>query len=180
MLIRWLAPAAVVLLCGSTLFQIAFPSVPRLLYNPSPSAPVGWYRLHAGNTIKRGDLVAAYAPESAAELAVEHQYLPPNIPIIKTVWAVGDERVCHEKGLVSVSGRPLLVVLSHDSLGRPLPSRDGCYTLSKDEVFLVSTDVQTSFDSRYFGPVAVSDLLGPVTYLGLWKTREERRMAGHG
>lgn len=180
MLIRWLAPAAVALLCGATLYQIVQPSVPRLLYNPSPSAPIGWYRLEVGKRIERGDLVAAYAPKAAADLAVERQYLPPDIPLIKTVWAVAGEQICHVGDEVRVIGRPPLSVLSHDSAGRILPSRRGCFVLGEDDVFLVSTDVQTSFDSRYFGPVAVSDLLGPVTYLGRWKGREERRKAGHG
>ena len=110
--------------------------------------------------------------------------MPPDIPLIKTVWAVGGERICHAKGVVSVARRPPLVMLSHDSRGRALPSRDGCYRLSKDEVFLVSTDVQTSFDSRYFGPVLRKDVVGPVRYLGRIRSRAERleeaRRAGHG
>jgi type IV secretory pathway protease TraF len=110
--------------------------------------------------------------------------LPSNIPLIKTVWAVEGEQVCHSNGVVEVAHRPALVVLSHDSQGRSLPSQDGCYTLAKDEVFLVSTDVQTSFDSRYFGPVTVSDILGPLQYLGRFQRmsrgRAERRKAGRG
>ncbi|MGB6230159.1 MAG: S26 family signal peptidase [Litorimonas sp.] len=184
MILRRLASVALAVLCGATIFQIVRPSVPRLIYNPSPSAPVGWYRLMPSQPYKRDDRVAAYAPKSAAALAVERRYLPPDIPLIKTVWAVSGDEVCHSPGLVSFAGRPSLVVLSHDSLGRPLPSKNGCYTLAEGEVFLVSTDVQTSFDSRYFGPVAVSDLLGPVQYLGRWKTRKNRwedaRKAGRG
>ena len=184
MLIKVLAPAAVAILCGATLFQIARPSAPRLLYNTSASAPVGWYRLYADRPITRDQLVAAYAPRKANEIAIERQYLPSDIPLIKTVWAVGGERVCHAERVVSVAGRPPLVVLSHDSRGRALPSMDGCYKLSKDEVFLVSTDVQTSFDSRYFGPVLRTDVIGPVRYLGRPKSRAERleeaRKVGHG
>ena len=184
MLIRVLAPVAVAVLCGATLWQIARPSTPRLLYNPSPSAPVGWYRLYTDRPIARGDLVAAYAPREARAVAIERRYLPPDIPLIKTVWAVGGERICHAEDVVSVAGRPPLVVLSHDSLGRALPSKDGCYQLLKDEVFLVSTDVQTSFDSRYFGPVLRTDVVGPVRYLGRIKSRAERlekaRLAGRG
>lgn len=180
MIIRVLAPLAVATLCGATLWQIVRPSVPKLLYNPSPSAPIGWYRLRAEKAIVRGDLVAAFAPEEAQKLAVERHYLPTNIPLIKTIWAVAGEEICHSKNVVQVANRPPLVMLSYDSQGRPLPSRDGCYTLAKDKVFLVSTDVQTSFDSRYFGPVPVTDILGPVQYLGRFKRRSERRTAGRG
>ena len=188
MLIRYLGIGSVALLCGAALFQIVRPSVPRLLYNPSPSAPVGWYRVEPTRPVRRDALVAAFAPPEAAALAIERHYLPPDVPLIKTVWAIEGEQICHENQRVTAPDRPSLVVLSHDSLGRSLPSKDGCYVLAKGEIFLVSTDVQTSFDSRYFGPVAVSDLLGPVRYLGRWRSRAERLQgrrdeyarAGHG
>jgi conjugative transfer signal peptidase TraF len=180
MIIRVLAPLAVAALCGGALWQIVRPSVPKLLYNPSPSAPIGWYRLRADQDFVRGDLVAAFAPDDAQKLVIERHYLPPNIPLIKTVWATAGEEICHSKSVVQVDNRPPLVMLSHDSRGLSLPSRDGCYTLAKDEVFLVSTDVQTSFDSRYFGPVPVSDILGPVQYLGRFQRGSERRKAGRG
>ena len=180
MLIRALGFVALVALCTASLVQIVRPSVPRFLYNPSPSAPIGWYRLRPDAYAHRGDLVAALAPESGAALALERDYLPPNIPLIKTVWAASGEQICHVDGQVLVQGRPALVVLKHDMLGRSLPSRSGCYELSKDEVFLISNDVQTSFDSRYFGPVKRENLLGRVEYLGKLRGRSERRRAGHG
>jgi len=135
MLIRILAPIAVVTLCAASVTQIVRPTVPRVLYNPSPSAPIGWYRLRPNVIANRDDLVAAYAPKNGAVIAVERGYLPQNIPLIKTVWAVS---------------------------------------------VLVSTDVQTSFDSRYFGPVKREALLGRVEYLGQLQSRSERRKAGRG
>lgn len=184
MLIRVLAPAAIAILCGATLWQIVRPTVPRLLYNPSPSAPIGWYRLERDASVRRGDRVAVYVPEAVRILATERHYLPPNIPLIKTVWAVGGEEICHENGRVHATGRASLIVLTHDSRGRPLPLIDGCYTLPDGHVFLVSTDIPSSFDSRYFGPVPVSDVLGRVHYLGRWRSRAERtgtsRKAGRG
>ena len=180
MLIRVLGSLSLAALCTASLVQIVRPSVPRLLYNPSPSAPIGWYRLRPDTYAHRGNLVAALAPRSGATLALERAYLPPNIPLIKTVWAVSGQQVCHADGQVLVQGRPALTVLKHDVLGRPLPTRSGCYELLEDEVFLVSTDVQTSFDSRYFGPVKRENLLGRVEYLGKFKGRSERRRAGRG
>lgn len=180
MLIRVLGSLSLAVLCTASLVQIVRPSVPRLLYNPSPSAPVGWYRLRPDTYAHRDDLVAALAPKSGAALAFERDYLPPNVPLIKTVWAVSGEQICHVDGQVLVQERPALIVLKHDVLGRALPLRSGCYELLKDEVFLVSTDVQTSFDSRYFGPVKRENLLGSVEYLGKLKGRSERQRAGRG
>ena len=180
MLIRVLGTLTLAALCTASLVQIVRPSVPRLLYNPSSSAPVGWYRLYPNKFAGRGELVAAIPPKNGAKLAIEREYLPPKIPLIKTIWAVSGEQICHVDGKVLVQGRPALIVLEHDALGRPLPSRSGCYGLLEDEVFLVSTDVQTSFDSRYFGPVRRENLLGRVEYLGQFKGRSERLGAGHG
>lgn len=180
MLIRALGSVAVAALCTASLVQIVRPSVPRLLYNPSPSAPIGWYRLRPESYAHQGDLVAAFAPESGALLALERDYLPPNIPLIKTVWAVSGQQICHVDGQVLVQGRPAIIVLKHDVLGRALPSPSGCYVLSKDEVFLISNDVQTSFDGRYFGPVKRENLLGRIEYLGKFKGRSERQRAGRG
>ena len=180
MLIRLLGLLSVTALCTASLVQIVQPSVPRLLYNPSPSAAVGWYKLSPNNYAHRGDLVAALAPINGATLALEREYFPPNIPLIKTVWAISGEEICHVDGQVLVKGRPALIVLKHDVLGRLLPSRSGCYELLKDEVFLISNDVQTSFDSRYFGPVKRENLLGCVEYLGKFKGLSERRKAGRG
>ncbi len=180
MLIRVLAPVAVVALCTASLIQIVRPIVPRLLYNPSPSAPIGWYRLRPGEGVKKDDLVAAHLSAEGAALALERRYLPPNIPLIKTVWAVAGEEVCHTNGQVLMRGRPPLIVLKYDALGRALPSRSGCYRLANDEVFLASNDVQTSFDSRYFGAVKRDLVLGRVKYLGRLRGREGRLKAGHG
>ena len=124
--------------------------------------------------------MAALAPANGTTLALEREYFPPNIPLIKTVWAISGEVICYVDGKVLVKGRPPLIVLKHDMLGRLLPSRSGCYELSNDEVFLISNDVQTSFDSRYFGPVKRENLLGRVEYLGQFKGRSERRKAGRG
>jgi len=180
LIIRFIVPLAITALCAATLFQIVSPSTPRLIYNPSPSAPVGWYRLEPERPLKKDDLVAAFVPGKAQNLAVERHYLPPDIPIIKTVWAVSGDEICHSDGQVFTGNRPPLLVLPHDSFGRKMPSLSGCYVIPDNEVFLVSTDVQTSFDSRYFGPVPVSNILGQVRYLGKFQWGRERRRAGHG
>ena len=180
MLIRMLAPLSVALLCGATLFQIVRPSTPRLLYNPSPSAPVGWYKVHTNFELRRDHRVAADLPDDARRLAVARHYLPPDIPLIKSVWAVSGETVCHVGDRVEIDGRPPLIVLSDDRFGRPLPQLSGCYRLGSGEVFLVSTDAQTSFDSRYFGPVSVELILGEVEYLGRFRRRSDRLGAIEG
>ena len=57
-------------------------------------------------------------------------------------------------------------MLGQDALGRDMPIRSGCSVLKAGEYLLISPDVQTGFDSRYFGPVRSENIVGVVQYLG--------------
>lgn len=163
---KLIAIAALCALIAASWHQLIAPPTPRLIYNESPSAPLGWYALNTNGVVKRDALVAAFTPDDARQLAHDRGYLPSHIPLIKTVWATGGERVCHDGQRVSVLNRPDIDALRQDGSGRALPVMAGCYILDETQVFLVSTDVQTSWDSRYFGPVSKDQVLGVVHYLG--------------
>ena len=66
---------------------------------------------------------------------------------------------------MSVPKRPDIPVLGQDVLGRDMPQKSGCIVLKSGEYLLISPDVQTGFDSRYFGPVHSENILGVVEYL---------------
>lgn len=166
MLMRLIPAAAVTAFCAASLWQIIYPPTPKLIYNKTLSAPIGWYAVETKRPLKRDDLVAAFAPAQARKLAADRGYLPEYVPLIKTVWAIGGERVCHDGLSVRVPNRPDISVTGQDGLGRAMPVIPGCYILNADEVFLVSLDVQTSWDSRYFGGVREDNIIGPVRYLG--------------
>lgn len=167
---RIMTSGTVAALCVASLVEIAAPPIPRLLYNISESAPVGWYAVTPTRRIERGVMVAAFAPAEARKLAHERGYLPYHIPLIKTVWAIAGEEVCSENGVIRTPNRPYIVAHQQDRSGRKLPSWHGCVILENNEVFLISTDVQTSFDSRYFGAVPVENVLGATHYLGTIKS----------
>lgn len=164
----------------ATATEIAFPPRPIVLYNPSPSAPIGWYRLHKNVTPELHDQVAAYAPQWARKLADERGYLPYDYPLIKTVWAVAGDEVCYHNNRVSGPNYPDIQTQLQDSLGRDMPVQSGCIILVSGQYYLVSPDVQTGFDSRYFGPVDISNILGPVKYLGNSKNKKTQEIMGFG
>ena len=112
---------------------------PLLLYNPTQSAPKGWYFLDRSSDIEVGDMVAAFLPEDAGLLASERNYLPLNIPVIKTVWAGPGSKICVTDNVVHIDGKPPLVPLFFDSQERPMPVLPGgCKSMSADHYFLVS------------------------------------------
>ena len=139
---------------------------PLLLYNPSESAPLGWYRVEPLSMISRGDLVVSHLPEAASRLAAKRGYLPSGVPVIKTVRALEGDTICAVNGVLLINGTPAVRLLSDDSMGRTLPSPwTACRKLQTDEVLLLSDRTPDSFDGRYFGTVLKADILGRAILL---------------
>ena len=142
--------------------------LPRLIYNPSDSVAVGWYRVdplhHRPGSLPRalavGSIVLASLPPDAAALAARRGYLPAGVPLLKRVGAVAPQHVCVFDALVWIDGVPVAAIRPADRLGRPLPSWPQCRQLRPGELFLLSVTNPASFDSRYFGPVSASAVIG--------------------
>ncbi|RMP40560.1 Peptidase [Pseudomonas syringae pv. antirrhini] len=156
--------------CGlAALAWAAFVSpLPRLTYNPSDSVAVGWYRIEPfeprtaslPRPLSVDSIVLVPLPAEAAALAAQRGYLPTRIPMLKRVGAVAPQHVCIVAGQVRIDGVPSATVLPADRLGRPLPSWPQCRRLAPGELFLLSVTNPASFDSRYFGPVSASAVIG--------------------
>lgn len=138
--------------------------LPRVIYNPSDSVTVGWYRVdpfdRRASSLPVGSIVLTHLPAEAAVLAAQRGYLPAGIPLLKRVGAVVPQQVCVIGRSVRIDGVPVAAALPADRMGRPLPSWQQCRRLEPDELFLLSATNPASFDSRYFGPVSGSAVLG--------------------
>ena len=137
---------------------------PRLVWNASASAPVGFYWRVAGPP-SPGDLVLARAPLWARKLAAERRYLPLNVPLLKRVAAIEGDVVCTSGDALFIDGRLVADRLASDWMGRPLPRWEGCETLGAGEFFLLMADVPDSFDGRYFGVTERRDIIGRLVPL---------------
>lgn len=146
--------------------------LPRLIYNPSDSVAVGWYRIDPigdgtgsltrplPSSLHVGSIVLTTLPPDAAALAAQRGYLPTRVPLLKRVGAVAPQHVCVFDAQVWIDGVPVAAVRTADRLGRPLPSWLQCRQLRPGELFLLSSTNPASFDSRYFGPVSASTVIG--------------------
>ena len=153
--------------------------LPRLLYNPSDSVPVGWYRVDltvqqpTSDTtpnpapLQVGSIVLVRLPAHAAALAAQRGYLPLEVPLLKRVGAVAPQRVCIIGQALRIDGHTVATALRADRLGRPLHGWPHCRRLQAGEVFLLSETNPASFDSRYFGPVRSTDVIGTAHPLWL-------------
>jgi conjugative transfer signal peptidase TraF len=124
---------------------------------PARSWPLG--------NLRRGDLVEACPPLTAASAARALGYAPAGscpghiIPFLKFVAAVGGDRVSIDSSGVAVNGR-----LLPNSAPRRLSDGRwivtpafGSKVLAAGEVWLYGTNSR-SLDSRYFGPIAASQV----------------------
>jgi conjugative transfer signal peptidase TraF len=134
--------------------------VVRIVYNPSDSVPVGWYRIEPAQSLHVGSIVLTTLPADAAALAAQRGYLPSHVPLLKRVGAVAPQHVCIVNGIVRIDGAPVAAVLRADRWNRPLPSWPQCRPLAQGELFLLSSTNPASFDSRYFGPVRIDAVIG--------------------
>jgi conjugative transfer signal peptidase TraF len=133
---------------------------PHLLWNASPSVPIGLYALSKIDTLKPGDLVAAKPPPALSRFMAERFYLPEGLPLIKHVGAVPGDTVCRQGQVIFIDGDPVATAEFRDHLGRTLPAWQGCHRLAAKDVFLLNSEVPDSFDGRYFGVLPLSSVLG--------------------
>lgn len=158
------------LACGG-LFAILTPawmgSSPRLVYNPSDSAPRGFYAVKAA-AVQSGDWIVTRLPADVTRFAAERAYLPAGVPLLKRVAAISGDHVCVRDARVWINGVARAAVLSVDRQGRPLQAWRGCRALATGELFLLSTARPASFDSRYFGPILRQAVHGRANPLWTW------------
>ncbi|MDH4607455.1 S26 family signal peptidase [Pseudomonas sp. BN102] len=168
--IRWplaLAAGGLVALGWATLGT----SLPQVVYNASNSVPTGWYLITSDASLAVGDLVLVRLPAHAATLAAQRCYLPAHVPLLKWVAAVPPQNVCIRGDQVLVDEKVVVRRLHQDRHGRTLPAWQSCRRLVGDELFLLSTANPESFDSRYFGPVSISAVVGRAHPLWLESRR---------
>jgi conjugative transfer signal peptidase TraF len=149
----------------------SFKPAPVLVWNGSASAPIGFYYVQPASALFVTTLILAMPPEPLASSLAQAGYLPRGVPLLKRVLAVPGQLVCRHKLIISVDGVDVGAAREHDSRGRPLPVWQGCRTIADDEVFLMNWDEPASLDSRYFGPIPPSAIIGRAD--PLW-TFEER------
>jgi conjugative transfer signal peptidase TraF len=156
-------------LCAPTTLHVPV----QLVYNPSDSVSRGWYRvgrIENANSLHVGNIVLARLPVDVALLAAQRGYLPSGVPILKRIGAVAPQSVCVREQVVRIDGAAMVIARTHDGEHRPLPVWSQCRLLVGNELFLLGDANPASFDSRYFGPIAVSDVLGVARPLWTWSS----------
>lgn len=159
-LILMIMAASCILLASVSLTEYS----PTIIYNPSQSAPIGFYLIGQKVTPEVGDYILIELPNSVKKIAIERHYVGPDVPLLKKIFATSGDHICSKDGQVYVNHKPVTKVKTHDPTGRKLPTWNGCRMLKQGEYFLLSLYSDYSFDSRYFGPVMQNQIIGVAIY----------------
>jgi conjugative transfer signal peptidase TraF len=144
--------------------------IPVYVWNASDSAPLGLYRLQPVDSLFVTELVAVLPPEPLATFLAEGGYLPRGVPMLKRVLALPGQTVCRNGLTIVVDGIKLGEARDRDGRGRPLPIWQGCRVVARDDVFLMNWQSADSLDSRYFGPLPASAVIGRA--VPVWTNEE--------
>jgi conjugative transfer signal peptidase TraF len=166
---RWPGSRSVLILTAvAFLLMLDAASPVGLSFNHSKSLPRGlyWHRPIA-SPLRRGELVCFHY--EAPVWAKTRHYFPEGILLCKSVLGLPGDRLVKEEGGIAVcapagcsfAGKSLIV----DSQGRGIPTLEYPAEIPAGKVFLSSTRVANSFDSRYLGLIDQSSLVretGPI------------------
>jgi len=143
---------------------------PRYIWNASNSVPIGLYRLQSAARLTITELVAVQPPEPLATFLDSNGYLPIGVPMLKRVLALPGQTVCRKALAVVVDGIESGQARERDGRGRPLPVWQGCRVIGEGELFVMNWQSADSLDSRYFGPIPTSSVVGQA--IPVWTGEE--------
>ncbi len=134
------------------------PHHPRLVWNFTESVPIGLYSIEQTAPVK--DDLLVIAPEGRArDVLRTFGALPPGHLLLKQLAAVPGDTVCRDNNIITINGAVAAIARPRAHDGRALPVWSGCRGVLPGEVFLLAPH-PASFDSRYFGAVDDSQVVG--------------------
>jgi type IV secretory pathway protease TraF len=153
----------VLILSGLAIAMLLVPQSmrsPVLIWNATPSAPVGLY-LVTGKTLETGRRVAVRPPQAVRELGVRYRLMRSDDLLIKTAAARSGDVLCEREGRLERNG---LDIGGRGPVG-PGPglfaSGAPCRRLRPGELLLLG-DGERSWDGRSFGLVSEHEVVGVV------------------
>jgi conjugative transfer signal peptidase TraF len=135
-------------------------TTPYYIWNASNSVPIGLYRVQYAARLTATELVAVQPPDLLATFLDLNDYLPIGAPMLKRVLALPGQTVCRNGSKISVDGVDVGEARDRDGRNRPLPVWQGCRVIADGDVFVMNWQSADSLDSRYFGPLPASAVIG--------------------
>ena len=112
------------------------------------------------DTLTITELVAVQPPICSRRFLDLNGYLPIGVPMLKRVLALPGQTVCRNGVTIAVDGIDVGEAHERDGRGRPLPVWHGCQVIADGDIFVMNWQSADSLDSRYFGPLPASAVIG--------------------
>ncbi len=94
-----------------------FHPLPKLIWNASASAPIGFYAVHPAGAVQVAELVVVRPPDALASFLDERHWLPKGALMLKRVLALPGQTVCRADRAITVDGIAMDEALDRDSRG---------------------------------------------------------------
>lgn len=157
---------ATLAVCGVLTASMASPA-PLFLYPITSSLPAGLY-VRTGEAPSVGAIAAFPVPAAARRYKASiGETVRANFLFMKPIVAGPGDHVCLRiPNHLYLNGARIAEVAMEDGAGRSLPLWHGCRRLEPGELFTLSTHAGTSFDSRHYGPIKLSTVIGAYRPIG--------------
>ncbi len=141
--------------------------------------PVGWYiRVGDARNLTHGSLIDFPLPVAAQDYVWSRWGEVGGWHLLKPVAALEGDHVCTLGTKLVINGHQIAPLIDLDSEGNPVPIWRDCRTLRSGEVYVCSTRIPRSFDSRVYGPVNMPTITG--VYCPLWVDDDQQAVVGEG
>lgn len=155
---------------GAALAALLLPTLHRpqlrLVWNASVSVPLGLYGIEPDAIPRVGDLVAVRPSPALTRFMAERRYVEAGALLVKPVAALAGTTFCRTGMRVMLDGRAVATAQPRDRFGRPQPRWSGCRRVARSEIVLIAPALHASFDSRYFGAIDGTRVIGRA--IPLW------------
>lgn len=131
---------------------------PILIWNASESVAVGWYFV-AKRQPAIGEIAVIRPADWVRNYASTRGYLPQKVLLLKPIFATSPSIICRFGPYVFVDGKHVAKATIMDRKHLLLPVWEGCKALKPSQYFVLDRH-RDSFDSRYFGPIEQSQVIG--------------------
>jgi conjugative transfer signal peptidase TraF len=155
---------------ASLLLSTIGETTPHYIWNASNSVPIGLYRVRPAARLTVTELVAVRPPDLLAAFLDLNGYLPIGVPMLKRILALPGQTVCRNGLQIAVDGVDVGEARERDGRNRPLPVWHGCRVIADGDVFVMNWQSADSLDSRYFGPLPASAVIGRA--VPMWTDEE--------
>jgi conjugative transfer signal peptidase TraF len=161
----------IVLLSAISILFLSIANYSPIQINLTGSMPRGIYLLRSSQAVHRGSFVMVCMPNSLASFALQRGYLQHGSckngaqPLLKQVIAEDGDTIVLTAKKIQINGNqlPYTATLSTDHHHRPLPAvLRGIYKLRPHQLWLYGVSSTQSWDSRYYGVIDSSYVIGVV------------------